>query len=115
MFLRCTVNGCKGKPVEHEETVPTWRVGLVALWFHSFHEGHLFEYWEDGVKLLPGPESDQGIEVTATCARLADGCKQKPESITAKVLPHQITMPVLQLHTQHGNCGITVSYGTPAV
>lgn len=27
---------------------------VVALWFHTAHEGHQFEWWEDGVCIL-GP------------------------------------------------------------
>ena len=51
--FRCDQDGCN-KPGENEYTgtIKKYQLGLVAIWFHSFHEGHKFSYWEDGQLVL---------------------------------------------------------------
>ncbi len=54
--LRC--EQCKGnpprenRPNEIEMTIHKYQLATVTIWFHSFHEGHYFSYWEDGELVL---------------------------------------------------------------
>ena len=52
--IRCDVKGCnkQGAPQEWSGEIKRYQVGLLAIWFHSFHEGHRFSYWEDGELVL---------------------------------------------------------------
>ena len=51
--LRCDADCCKNrKDNEWEGEIKKYQLGLVAIWFHSFHEGHKFSYWEDGELVL---------------------------------------------------------------
>ena len=50
--FKCLHNRCREKQSEYEGTIRKYQLGLVAIWFHSFHEGHRFEYWEDGKLIL---------------------------------------------------------------
>lgn len=50
--IKCNNLACRAAPQEHSGTIKKWQVGLYAIWFHSFHEGHKFSYWEDGELVL---------------------------------------------------------------
>ncbi len=49
--FRCDLPQCQNEKV-FEGTIKKYQLGLVAIWFHSFHEGHKFSYWEDGEHVL---------------------------------------------------------------
>jgi len=105
MYLRCLADNCRMDEKEFSGMVPEYRVGLTALWFHSFHEGHLFEYIEDGVKILPPEQKAEGIHIKAECAKKKD-CPNHPLEIDMYIKDYQIMLPLLELHAKHGNCGI---------
>ena len=48
----CLNNRCREKTKTFEGTIRKYQLGLTAIWFHSSHEGHAFEYWEDGKLIL---------------------------------------------------------------
>lgn len=51
--IRCDHPACnRGGENEWTGKVKKYQVGLLAIWFHSFHEGHKFSYWEDGEHIL---------------------------------------------------------------
>ena len=52
----CHQNPCpdKHKPREWQGEIEDYQLGMVAIWFHAFHEGHRFSYWENG-ELVVGP------------------------------------------------------------
>lgn len=35
-----------------ETTIRKYQLGLFAIWFHAFHEGHKFSYWENDELIL---------------------------------------------------------------
>lgn len=35
-----------------EGDIKKYQVGLLAIWFHSSHEGHKFDWYEDGELVL---------------------------------------------------------------
>lgn len=37
---------------EYRDEIPRYQLSLVAIWWHTAHEGHLFSYWEDGDLIL---------------------------------------------------------------
>ncbi len=49
--FRCDLPQCQNEK-DFEGTIKKYQLGLVAIWFHSFHEGHKFSYWEDGEHVL---------------------------------------------------------------
>jgi hypothetical protein len=49
--IRCDHEKCNAEK-EWQGTIRKYQVGLLAIWFHSFHEGHKFSYWEDGELIL---------------------------------------------------------------
>lgn len=51
--IRCDHTNCN-QPEEREWSgrIKKYQLGLLAIWFHSFHEGHKFSYWEDGELVL---------------------------------------------------------------
>lgn len=53
VHFRCDHENCN-RPQEDsaEGWIKPYQLGLVAIWFHSFHEGHKFSYWEDGELIL---------------------------------------------------------------
>ena len=52
--IRCDHPKCHEPPElkEVSTTIRKYQLGLFAIWFHSFHEGHKFSYWEDGELVL---------------------------------------------------------------
>jgi hypothetical protein len=51
--IRCDHKGCnKGNEGEWSGTIKKYQLGLLAIWFHSFHEGHKFSYWENDELIL---------------------------------------------------------------
>lgn len=51
--IRCDMDNCnKGADNEWSGRIKKYQLGLLAIWFHSFHEGHKFSYWEDGELVL---------------------------------------------------------------
>ena len=50
--LLCNNQSCKAEPLEYKGTIKKYQLGLLSIWFHSFHEGHKFSYWEDGQLVL---------------------------------------------------------------
>ena len=53
--ILCNVANCKVRKEGRGEwtgTIKRYQVGLLAIWFHSFHEGHMFSYWENGDLVL---------------------------------------------------------------
>jgi hypothetical protein len=50
--IRCDHKGCTKEPREWSGELKSYQVGLMAIWFHSSHEGHMFSYWEGGRLLL---------------------------------------------------------------
>lgn len=51
--IRCDMPNCN-RPDENmwSGTIKKYQVGLLAIHFHSYHEGHKFSYWEDGELIL---------------------------------------------------------------
>ena len=50
--VKCNVAKCNTHPSEWQGEIKRYQVGLLAIWFHSFHEGHKFSWWEDGQLVL---------------------------------------------------------------
>ncbi|MDJ0952555.1 MAG: hypothetical protein QNJ81_02630 [Acidimicrobiia bacterium] len=48
----CRHMNCRQTFTEFERTIKKYQLGLVAIWFHSSHEGHDFDYYEDGQLVL---------------------------------------------------------------
>ncbi len=61
VMFQCMQPNCKQEPRAYrDKACPTYRIALLAIWFHGYHEGHLFDYWENSVKILsPDKGSDQ--------------------------------------------------------
>ena len=51
MQFKCDQENCQ-RDNKAEGWIKPYQLGLVAIWFHSFHEGHKFSYWEDGEHIL---------------------------------------------------------------
>lgn len=52
--FECTYRQC-AQPEERrtfEKRIKKYQLGLVAIWFHSSHEGHNFRYTENGDVIL---------------------------------------------------------------
>ena len=71
--IRCDVDSCHeqilrkpkcGKLIEWEGDIEEYQLGLVAIWFHSMHEGHLFSYWENGELILGKGDMPVGNSVS---------------------------------------------------
>lgn len=50
--FRCDAPSCSKEGGDVSMTIKKYQLGLAAIWFHSFHEGHKFSYWEDGELIL---------------------------------------------------------------
>lgn len=50
--VKCNVAKCNAQPSEYTTVIRRDQIGLLAIWFHSFHEGHKFTWWEDGQLVL---------------------------------------------------------------
>lgn len=52
--IKCNMLKCNNPPAlcDVSSTIRKYQLGLFAIWFHSFHEGHKFSYWEDGELIL---------------------------------------------------------------
>ncbi len=48
----CKHHRCNSQMQEFEKVVKKYQVGLLAIWFHSSHEGHHFEYYENDQLIL---------------------------------------------------------------
>ena len=50
--FKCNHPNCSKQPTDVTKRIKKYQVGLMAIWFHSFHEGHKFSYWENGELIL---------------------------------------------------------------
>ena len=50
--IKCNHPQCKDPNKDYTTKLRKYQVGLFAIWFHAFHEGHKFSYWEDGELIL---------------------------------------------------------------
>lgn len=46
------MNPCSREPQQFEAWAKPYQVPVFALWFHAHHEGHKFDYYEDGKLIL---------------------------------------------------------------
>ena len=59
--IKCDMPNCnRPNETEWSGTIRKYQLGLLAIWFHSYHEGHKFSYWEDGELVLGEGDGQQG-------------------------------------------------------